>query len=85
MSSGHQFGDTIHIFSELGTVSPNYGVPGTIIPADLLDTVSAGGAFCTVEQLRARFDELLAWMTRGREAARVRVLITRGEQSEAPS
>ena len=55
-----------------------------MIPADLLDTLSAGGAPCTVEQLRNRFEEFLEKMTRGREAAKVRVIIVQAEQSEAP-
>ena len=42
-------------------------------------------AVAPVEQLRTRFEEFLARTTRGRKAAKVRVLITRGEQSEAPS
>ncbi len=55
-----------------------------VIPADLLDTLSAGGAPCTVEQLRTRFEEFLQKITRGREAAKVRLIIVRGEVSEAP-
>ena len=55
-----------------------------VIPADLLDTLSAGGAPCTVEQLRTRFEEFLQRITRGREAAKVRLIIVRGEAGEAP-
>jgi hypothetical protein len=55
-----------------------------VIPADLLDSLSAGGAPCTVEQLRTRFEEFLQRITRGREAAKVRLIIVRGEASEAP-
>ena len=55
-----------------------------VIPADLLDSLSAGGAPCTVEQLRTRFEEFLQRITRGREAAKVRLIIVRGEAGEAP-
>ena len=55
-----------------------------VIPADLLDSLSAGGAPCTVEQLRTRFEEFLQKITRGREAAKVRLIIVRGEAGEAP-
>ena len=54
-----------------------------MIPADLLDTLCGGGAPCTVEQLRNRFEEFLQKMTRGKEAAKVRLIIDRGEKSEA--
>src|SRR5271157_1571382 len=55
-----------------------------VIPADLLDSLSADGAPCTVEQLRTRFEEFLQKITRGREAAKVRLIIVRGEAAEAP-
>jgi len=55
-----------------------------VIPADLLDSLSAGGAPCTVEQLRTRFEEFFQKITRGREAAKVRLIIVRGEAAEAP-
>ena len=56
----------------------------SIIPADLLDSLSAGGAPCTVEQLRTRFEEFLRRMALGREVCKVRLLIVRGEAGEAP-
>jgi hypothetical protein len=55
-----------------------------VIPADLLDSLFADGAPCTVEQLRTRFEEFLQKITRGREAAKVRLIIVRGEAAEAP-
>jgi hypothetical protein len=47
--------------------------------ADLLDTLSDSGAPCTVDQLRTRFDDFLQQITRGREPAKVRLVIDRGE------
>ncbi|MFI5457416.1 MAG: DUF6079 family protein [Isosphaerales bacterium] len=57
----------------------------SVISADLLDTLSAGGAPCTIEQLRSRFEEFLQKMTRGKEAAKVRLVIERGEQKASES
>jgi energy-coupling factor transporter ATP-binding protein EcfA2 len=57
----------------------------SVTPADLLDALSAGGAPCTVEQLRSRFDEFLQKMTRGKEATKVRLIIVRGEKGEGPN
>ena len=51
----------------------------SVTPDDLLGSLSGGGAPCTVEQLRTRFEEFLQRITRGREAARVRLVIDRGE------
>jgi len=51
----------------------------SVTPADILDTLSGGGAPCTVEQLRTRFEEFLQKITRGREMAKVRLVIDRGE------
>jgi hypothetical protein len=46
--------------------------------ADLLEALSAGGAPCTVEQIHDRFGEFLQKITRGKEPAKVRLLIDRG-------
>jgi hypothetical protein len=51
----------------------------SVTPDDLLGSLSGGGAPCTVEQLRTRFEEFLQRITRGREAAKVRLVIDRGE------
>jgi AAA+ superfamily predicted ATPase len=51
----------------------------------LLDTLSGDGAPCTVEQLRIRLVEFLQKITRGREAAKVRLIIVRGEQKAGES
>jgi hypothetical protein len=48
-------------------------------PEELLDAMSGGGAPCTVEQLRTRFDEFLQKIIRGKEQAKVRLVIERGE------
>ena len=48
-------------------------------PADLLDALSDGGAPCTVEQLQTRFEEFLQKITRGKEQAKVRLVIERGD------
>jgi hypothetical protein len=53
----------------------------SVKPDDLLDTLSCGGAPCTVEQLRTRFEEFLQRITRGREVSKVRLVIDRGEQN----
>jgi Family of unknown function (DUF6079) len=47
--------------------------------AELLDALSDGGAPCTVEQIHDRFDEFVQKITRGKEPAKVRLLIDRGE------
>ena len=51
----------------------------SVKPADLLDALSGGGAPCTVEQIRTRFEEFLQKITRGRETGKVRLVIDRGE------
>jgi hypothetical protein len=51
----------------------------SIRPNDLLDALSEGGAPCTVEQLQTRFEEFLTKITRGKEPAKVRLVIDRGE------
>jgi Family of unknown function (DUF6079) len=56
-----------------------------VIPADLLDSLSAGGTPSTVDQLRTRFEDFLQRMTRGKEAAKVRLIIVRGEKNEGPN
>ena len=47
-------------------------------PDELLDALSGGGAPCTVEQLRTRFDDFLQKITRGKEQAKVRLVVERG-------
>ena len=54
-------------------------------PAELLDTLSDSGAPCTVEQLRTRFDAFLHKITRGKEPAKVRLVIDRSEQTGGQS
>jgi energy-coupling factor transporter ATP-binding protein EcfA2 len=49
--------------------------------ADLLDALSDGGAPSTVEQLQARFEEFVQKITRGKEPAKVRLIIDRGDTS----
>ena len=56
----------------------------TVKPADLLDALCDGGAPCTVEQIHTRFEEFLQKITRGKEPAKVRLIIERGEAGEAP-
>jgi energy-coupling factor transporter ATP-binding protein EcfA2 len=48
-------------------------------PAELLAALSDGGAPCTVEQIKARFEEFITKVTRGKELAKVRLVIDRGE------
>ena len=48
-------------------------------PAELLDALSDGGAPCTVEQIQTRFEEFVQKITRGKEPAKVRLVIDRGE------
>jgi hypothetical protein len=51
----------------------------SVKPVELLDALSDGGAPCTVEQLQTRFEEFLTKITRGKEPAKVRLVIDRGE------
>jgi energy-coupling factor transporter ATP-binding protein EcfA2 len=51
----------------------------SVKPVELLDALSDGGAPCTVEQLQTRFEEFLTKITRGKEQAKVRLVIDRGE------
>ena len=48
-------------------------------PDDILDALSDGGAPSTVEQLRSRFDGFVQKLTAGKEQAKVRLVIQRGE------
>ena len=50
-------------------------------PAELLDALSDSGTSCTVDQLRSRFEDFLQKITRGREPAKVRLVIDRSEQT----
>jgi energy-coupling factor transporter ATP-binding protein EcfA2 len=51
----------------------------SVKPADFLGALSGGGAPCTIEQIRTRFEEFLHKITRGRETGKVRLVIDRGE------
>jgi hypothetical protein len=52
---------------------------------ELLDALSDSGAPCTVDQLQTRFEDFLQEITRGKEQAKVRVLIDRGENTGGQS
>ena len=67
------------------SVPPLCLIAVSIISADRLDTFSASGAACTVEQLRIRFEEFLRNRIRGREAAKARLIVVRGEQKAGES
>jgi len=47
--------------------------------ADLLDALSGGGAPSTIEQIQARFEDFVQKLTRGKEPAKVRLVIDRGD------
>jgi hypothetical protein len=51
----------------------------SIRPNELLDALGDGGAPCTVEQIQSRFEEFVTKITRGKEQAKVRLVIDRGE------
>ncbi len=51
----------------------------TIQLNDLLESLGDTSAPCTVEQLRSRFEEFLQRITRGKEVAKVRLVIDKGE------
>ena len=51
----------------------------SIRPNDLLDALGDGGAPCTVEQIQTRFEDFVQKITRGKEPAKVRLIIDRGE------
>ena len=53
----------------------------TVKPAALVEALSDGGAPCTVEQVRARFEQFVEKLTQGKEAAKVRLVI----ETSAPS
>jgi len=54
----------------------------SVRPAELLDALSDGGAPCTVGQIQSRFEDFVTNLTRGKEPAKVRLVIDRGDQSE---
>ncbi len=51
----------------------------SIRPSELFDALGDGGAPCTVEQIQTRFGEFVQKITRGKEPAKVRLIIERGE------
>jgi hypothetical protein len=56
-----------------------------IRPAELLEALGDRGAPCTVAQLQSRFEDFLQKITRGKEPAKVRLIIDRGENTVAQS
>ena len=57
----------------------------SVKPADLLDALSDGGAPSTVEQIQTRFEKFVQKITRGKEPAKVRLVIDRSETPGGPS
>ena len=53
----------------------------SIRPDALLDALGDGGAPCTVEQIKTRFESFLQKLTQGKEQGKVRLVIDRGEAS----
>jgi hypothetical protein len=51
----------------------------SIKPADLIKTLSDGGAPCTVEQIQARFATFIQSITSGKESSKIRLVIDRGD------
>ena len=51
----------------------------SVKPTELLEAISDGGAPCTVEQIQTRFEEFVQKITRGKEPAKVRLVIDLGE------
>lgn len=51
----------------------------SIRPDALLDALGDGGAPCTVEQIKTRFESFLQKLTQGKEQGKVRLVIDRGE------
>jgi hypothetical protein len=51
----------------------------SIRPDELVEAISDRGAPCTINQLQTRFGEFLEKITRGKEPAKVRLIIDRGE------
>ena len=49
--------------------------PIKVNPGELIGKLSDGSASCTVDQFRQRFDEFVTEMTRGKEVAKVRIVI----------
>jgi hypothetical protein len=53
----------------------------SVRPDELLDALGDRGAPCTVDQLQSRFEGFLDKVTRGKEQAKVRLVIDRGEDT----
>jgi hypothetical protein len=53
--------------------------------SELLDSLGDSTAPCTVEQLRKRFEEFLEKLTRGKELAKVRLVIEKGDTNGGQS
>jgi energy-coupling factor transporter ATP-binding protein EcfA2 len=51
----------------------------SIKPAELIKTLSDGGAPCTVEQIQARFATFIQSITSGKESSKIRLVIDRGD------
>jgi len=51
----------------------------SIKPAELLNTLSDGGAPCTVDQLQSRFAKFVQSITSGKEASKIRLVIAHDE------
>ncbi len=51
----------------------------SINPAELINTLSDGGAPCTVEQIQARFATFIQSITSGKESSKIRLVIDRGD------
>lgn len=51
----------------------------SIKPAELINTLSDGGAPCTVEQIQARFALFIQSITSGKESSKIRLVIDRGD------
>jgi hypothetical protein len=52
-------------------------------PTDLLDALSDAGAPSTADQLQSRFEHFLQKITRGKEQAKVRLIIERAGSAGA--
>ncbi len=53
--------------------------PIDVSSADLLASLSDGGAPCTVEQFRSRFEDFVQSMVRGKDVSKIRIVIGKGE------
>jgi hypothetical protein len=51
----------------------------SVKPAELLNALGEGGAPCTIDQIQSRFEEFVQKITRGKEPAKVRLVIDQGE------